>query len=105
MAGVLDCIDARFVEGGEIEARVLVAHPFAPGFDFAAKRFAILAVGRQAKYASSFRRIGERVEFDHGDLCALRRVANLVVGHDGRARPSRNDVWMNVPHDGILRAV
>src|SRR4029077_1470312 len=104
VAGVLDCVDARFVECGEIEARILIAHLFAPGFDFALKSLVILATGRQAKHASGLRGIAERVEFDYSDLCALRCVANLVVGHDGRTGPSRNNVWMDVPYDGILRA-
>src|SRR6476661_10905187 len=80
---------------------ILVAQPLTPRLHFPAEDF-FVSLRAEFQYARGFGRVEERIEFDYGNLAALGRVPDLVVGDDRRPRPSGHNVRTNVPDEGVL---
>ncbi len=105
LAGVSDRVDPGFADRGEIERRVSITQPFSARLDSPLKDGLVLSRRTQAQDLGRRRLVIEWIQLQHRHFRAVRGIADLVVRHHDRADPTRDDIRLDVPHQGVLRAV
>src|SRR5207249_537452 len=81
LSRIFDHVNSRLTNRGEIEMRVFIAHPSAPGLDLALECLAVLTFRSESQHAGNLGSVEERIEFYDRNFGTLGCVADLVVAN------------------------